>query len=113
MDRETLCTADKFRITKKVKELETALMSIENVSEIKFNLEGFYDGINEIVLCVYHTIPLNRTDFFETVGKMKDNVVATALNCGLARTKDRVEDYGKFFCIVFDCDESWDEKTIE
>lgn len=110
MERETLCTADKFRITKKVKELETALMGIENVSEIKFDLEGFYDGINEIVLCVYHTITLNRTDFFEIVGKMKDNVVATALNCGLARTKDRVEDYGKFFCIVFDCDESWDEK---
>ena len=107
MDKETLCTADKFGITNKVKELETALLNIENVAEIIIDIDGFYDDVNEVVLSVEHTIPLNRTDFFELVGKVKDNVVATALNRGLTRAEDRVEDYGERFCIVFDCDENW------
>lgn len=113
MDKQTLLIADKFGITKKVKELETALLKVDYAVEVEFDLSGFYDELGQMIFLVKYDIPVSLSDYYNVLNKFKSDIVSVAREYGLSRTGDRIEDYGEHFYFVFDCDESWSEKTIE
>lgn len=113
MDEQTLLIADKFGITKKVKELETALLKVDYAVEVEFDLSGFYDELGQMIFLVKYDIPVSLSDYYNVLNKFKSDIVSVAREYGLSRTGDRIEDYGEHFYFVFDCDESWSEKTIE
>lgn len=107
MDRETLCIADKFGITNKVKQLETALLKVNYAVEIEYDLRGFYDDFGQVIFLVKYDIPVSLSDYYSVRYKFKSDIVSVAREHGLSRTGDRIEDYGEHFYFVFDCDESW------
>lgn len=113
MDEQTLCISDKFGITKKVKELETALLKVDYAVEVEFDFSGFYDELGQMIFLVKYDIPVSLSDYYSVLNKFKSDIVSVAREYRLSRTGDRIEDYGEHFYFVFDCDESWSEKTIE
>jgi len=100
-------TAEKFKILDKVQKFESELLKIDGVTEVDFDLSGFYDNINYVIFLTKYSIPVNSKNYFEKRKKLIRNVVETAGNNGLKRTEDHIEDYGEHFYFVTECDNSW------
>lgn len=49
MKERELRTAIKFNIVDKVEKLENELLKIEGVTEIDFDLDGFYDDMHQVI----------------------------------------------------------------
>ena len=100
-------TAEKFKILDKVQKFESELLKIDGVTEVDFDLSGFYDDMNYVIFLTKYSIPVNAEGYFEKRKKLIRNVVETARNNGLKRTGSSIEDYGEHFYFVTECDDSW------
>lgn len=98
-------TADNFGITEQVEDLKAALLAIQGVVSVEFDLDGFWDNMNQVIILTGYAIPFNN--YFTARRQMVDNVISTAVAHRLTRTKDRIEDYGAHLYFVFSCDKRW------
>lgn len=105
-DRERK-TAERFDILNKIQKLEFELLNIEEVTEIDFDLDGFYDGINQVILLIKYNISVNQEDYFEKRKQLIQKIIEVTTNNRLKQTDDTVEDYGKHFYFVFSCNKEW------
>lgn len=99
-------TADNFGITELVENLKDALLAIQGVVSVEFDLDGFWDNMNYVIILTGYEIPLDN--YFPARRQMVDSIISTAVAHGLTRTEDRIEDYGAHLYFVFSCDKRWD-----
>lgn len=101
-------TAKRFGILDKMEKLEEDLLSVKNASDfIDFDLDGFYDGIKQVIVIIGYDIPVGTENYFEVRRRFVVDVLEVAMKNGLTRTEDRIEDYGESFYIVFNHDDTW------
>ena len=102
-------TAKQFNILDRITKLETELLSIEGVTEVEFDLDGFYDNLNEVILLTKYDIPVSLSDYFDRHKKLISNVLKVAYDNDLRRTGDSIEDYGRHYYFVMSC-RRWEVK---
>ena len=98
-------TALHFEIMDKCKKLEKELLQIDGITDIEFDLDGFWSGIYQVIVLTKYNIPVSLNNYY----KVRKSVVNQVVN----RTEDRIEDYGEHFYFVFECMEEWKIKNIE
>ncbi len=97
-------TADCFGITELVEKIKAALLAIQGVTSVEFDLDGFWDNMDQVIILTGFEIPFDN--YFPVRRQMVDSIISTAAH-GLARTEDLIEDYGEHLYFVFPCDKRW------
>lgn len=106
-DRDKL-TAEKFNIIDKCKKVEKELLQVEGVTEVDFDLDGFYDDMHQVIFLTKYDIPVASENYFELRKQLINDVIRVANNNELTHTEDRIEDYGEHFYFVFHCSKNWE-----
>ena len=107
LDERTERTAKQFNILDKIEKLQNDLMQVDGVTEVKFDIDGFYDDIQQVVFLTKYDIPVSLENYFDVRKALINNVLDVAKNNGLSRTVDRIEDYGEHFYFVMKCNNEW------
>lgn len=94
-------TAQRFGIYEKIQKIESDLLGIQFVEDVEFDLSGFYDNMNQVIILTKYDIPVRSEAYFQNRRDLLCAVVAKAKEHGLARTADRIEDYGQHLYFVF------------
>ena len=102
-------TAERFGIFDRVEALEQALLQIDRVVGVEFDLDGFYSDIFQVIVVPEYDIPVTTPDYFDVRQKMLHEVLSVTREHGLMPSGDSIEDYGKHYYIVRNCDKSWKE----
>lgn len=100
-------TAKRFGVYDRIKALEDALLNIDCITEVDFDLDGFYDHIMQVILVPEYNIPGNLENYWDVRRTTMDSILAVAREFGLRPSGDVIEDYGKHWYIVRSCDSSW------
>lgn len=93
--------AESFGIFERIKSIEADLLNVKFVEGVEFDLDGFYDDLNQVIILVKYDIPLSSDTYFEDRKTLLISVIEKAKEHGLKRTIDRIEDYGAHFYFVF------------
>lgn len=93
-------TAEHFGLTEKIKKLQSDLLKIEYIEDVDFDLDGYYDDINEVIFLTKFNIPASAENYYSLRRKMTEEVLETANKNGLRKTQDRIEDYGEWLYFV-------------
>ena len=97
--------AEYFGITKSIEKIEADLLQIEFVESVEFDLFGFYDDLNQVIILTRYNIPTHCDTYFTARIALIGSVIKKAKEHGLKRTLDKIEDYGKHFYFVFEIDD--------
>lgn len=97
--------AERYGITEKCASLERDLLGIDGVTSVEFDLNGFLDDNQQVIVLVGY-------DFHIVTRKLRlaVDVVKTAYLHRLEESGDRIEDYGEHLYLVFNCGLSWLKK---
>lgn len=99
-------TAIEFNILDMVEKLQNELLQVDGVTEVEFDLSGFYDDLNEVIILTKYSICDTET-YYQKRKELKEQVVSVAEGNFLTRTSDNIEDYGEHFYFVFHCFKEW------
>lgn len=107
MTESEMRLAERYGIAEKCKSLERDLLSIDGVTSVEFDLNGFLDDIHQVIV-------LTGYDFHIVTGKLRlaADVVNTAYLHGLEDSGDRIQDHGEHLYLVFNCGPSWPKKGV-
>lgn len=102
MNEEATRIAERYGITEKCQTLESALRDIAGTTSVDFDLNGFLDGIHQVIVLVGY-------DWHKIRGTLSfaREIMREGLQLDLQKSGDRIEDYGEHLYFVFDCGESW------
>lgn len=78
MKERELNTAIKFNIVEECKKLETELLQIDRVAEVEFDLDGFYDNMNQVIVLTKYDVPVGMENYFQKRREIIMNVIETA-----------------------------------
>lgn len=106
-------TAERFGILERVEDLERELLKVDHVVGVEFDLDGFYSDIYQVIVLPEYDIPVTAPDYFDVRKRMLNEVLAITREHGLNPSGDGIEDYGKHYYIVRDCDKSWKELVAQ
>lgn len=113
MDNKTILTAKKYNILEKVEKLKKELLSIEGVTKVEFDLDGFYDDIRQVIFIAKYDISVKEPDYFFKKTQVRNEIKRIAASNELLPSGDAVEDYGTSYYFVFDCAPCWtSSKTL-
>lgn len=107
MRERTIKTAEQFSILNKVENLEKDLMAVDGVADVEFDLDGFYDNMNQVIVLTKYNIQGSAGKYFKKRRQLLCDVQDVAYTHDLRRTGDRIEDYGEHFYFVFTCGDKW------
>lgn len=99
--------AEKFGVLERCERLEAQLLSLPECSGVEFDLNGFYDNMNQVILLVGYDIDVRREDYFEARRKFLIQVSDILEKHDLYSCGDRIEDYGEHFYFVRQCGRAW------
>ena len=99
--------ANQFGLYDRIKSLEDALLAVDGVVEVEFDLCGFLDNIRQVIIIPKYNIPVKLENYYEVRRQHLNNILKVTRDFGLLPSGDRIEDYGEHWYIVRDCDESW------
>lgn len=111
-DRNT-ATAARFGITEQCAALQRDLLTIPGAVGVEFDLDGFYDHMEQVIFLVKFNIPAANTNYFRDLRALRQGVIDTAARHGLTRTPDTIENYGEHLYFVFHHDKTWYHPTAE
>lgn len=94
-------TAERFFIVDRVERLEHELLAIDGVSDVDFDLDGFYDNLNQVIFLTKYNVYGTDWDYHKR--RIISDVLTVADKNGLKRSGDAIEDYGEHFYFVFHC----------
>ena len=113
MDTRNAATAARFGITEQCAALERDLLDLPGVAAVDFDLDGFYDHMEQVILLVKFDVPVTSRNYFRDLFYLRQGIVTTAGAHGLTRTPDAVENYGEHFYFVFHHNAAWHHPTAE
>lgn len=102
MKERGIATAERYGILQRIKNIEADLWKIKFVGDVEFDLDGFYDDLNEVIILVRYDIPSGSDTYFKDRATLVLSVIEKAKEHGLKRTPDKIEDYGRHFYLVFE-----------
>lgn len=111
MKKDTEKIAKKFGIFSNIQKLEKDLLAIDNVTDVDFDLNGFYDNLNQVIFLVKYNIQSKELCYFIDKRKLTENIIETAKQNGLSSSGDAIEDYDTWLYFVRTCNEIWKPKT--
>lgn len=82
-------TADYFGITPLIEALKSDLLAIQGVTSVEFDLDGFWDNLNYVIILTGYEIPFDN--YFAARRQMVDSIISAAAAHGLTRTVDSME----------------------
>lgn len=103
-------TARRFEIYEQCQALEADLLKIPGVVSVEFDLDGFYDHMNQVIFLAGYKITAKGADYFREFRAMKLAIIQTAMAHDLTSTGDAIEDYGEHLYFVRRCGETWTRK---
>ncbi len=112
MNTRNANTAARFGISEQCAALQRDLLTIPGAVEVEFDLDGFYD-LEEVILLVKFDIPVVNRNYFRDLAALRQGVIDTAARHGLTRTPDTIENYGEHLYFVFHHDSTWDHPMTE
>lgn len=113
MNARHAATAARFGIAEQCAALERDLLEIPGAVKVEFDLDGFYDHLQHVILLVKFDIPAANRNYFRDLAALRQGVIDTAAKHGLTRTPDTIEDYGEHLYFVFHHDKTWNHPTTE
>ena len=93
-------TAIKFGILEQCEAFEKDLLTIPHCVGVEFDLDGFYDNLNQVIFLTKYDIPVSLEAYFIVRTKFKIDVLQVAAKYGLKPSGDTIEDYGEHFYFV-------------
>lgn len=112
MDEKSRRIAEKNGILDRVQALEAQLLKNRFVPELEFDLRGFQEHGDSIILIPRYDIPVSLPDYYAVRRDVLNSILKTAYSFGLKHSGDRIEDYGEHFYIVRNCDKTWNQQTV-
>lgn len=107
LDNRTKKTAEKFKIYDKVIKLKRNILQLQYAKSVIFDLDEFYDNLNQVIFVVGYDIDVRFKNYFEIRKNFIEKIIEVAKQAGLTRTQDQIEDYGAHFYFVFKCNNDW------
>ena len=105
-DKRAEVLAAKFGILDKMQNLENALLDIDGISEIKFDIDNYPD-LRQVILIPRYEVRSCCDSYFIRRRSQLEQIISTCLEHGLCGSGDMIEDYGEHWYIVRDCDRTW------
>lgn len=95
--------ANIYGITDRIEALEKALLSVKGVTEVRFDLTGYFDDIYQVIVIAKYTHDYENglDNYYEEHSRIQKDIVKVANKHLLTRTEDALEDMGEHFYIVF------------
>ena len=112
LDERQRKTAERFGLTEKIEKLQRELLEIEYIEDVDFDLDGFYDNMNEVIFLTKYNIPVSVENYYRLFHRMIKEILETAYENNLKRTEDRIEDYGTWLYFVTEYKTERNEKCI-
>lgn len=110
LNSSDICTAARFGFLEEIKRFQAAILALDGVVDIEYDLSGFVSDIHEVIFLPKFLIGHAGTEsYFERRKELLRTILAVAKQNGLTRTGDRIENYGDAFYIVMDC--PWAKST--
>ncbi len=115
-------TAIRFGVLEKCEKLEKELLQIDNVTNVKLDIDGFWNDIFQVNISVAYDIPLHADNEFLSSSSVFEQVIEIATGNFLKREGYKVTSDESFdeethltyhFYFTFDCAEEWKEKIKE
>ena len=106
MNEDAILIARRYGIVEKCALLESDLLGIYGVTSVEFDLNGFLDGIHQVIALVgydYHKI----RSAWSVAGKIVEKAL---LYHDLNDSGDLIQDYEEHLYLVFNCGPSWSKK---
>ena len=100
LDERQRKTSERFGLTEKIEKLQRELLEIEYIEDVDFDLDGFFDNINEVIFLTKYNIPGSVENYYRLLHRMIKEILETAYENDLKRTEDRIEDYGTWLYFV-------------
>lgn len=97
-------TAVRFGVLEKLIDIEKELLGVEYIKEVEFDIDGFYDNINYVIVVFKYDVPLHGKDYFNKRHEMLRQMLEIMRQHGCVRTNDAIEDYGEHYYVVTECD---------
>lgn len=107
-DDRHLKTAIQYGIKEQCERLEKELLSIDGVTNIEFDLDGFYDDLGEVIFLAKYEV--NNDNYFSEKIRIKSKIVDICTLHGLYPSGDLIEDYGQHLYFVRKCGNVWREE---
>lgn len=101
-------TARRFGILAKCEALENDLLKIPGVADVDFDLDGFFDNMQQVIMLVKYDIDVSRSDYFDARRELQKACIMVMLAHGLNPSGDPIEDYGEHFYFVRQCSKAWE-----
>lgn len=101
MREREIATAERYGILQRIKSIEADLLQIKFAVGVEFDLDGFYDDLDTVIILVKYDIPIASDTYFKDRKTLLISVIEKVKEYGLKRTTDRIEDYGAHFYFVF------------
>lgn len=111
MNDRTAATAARFGISEQCAALEHDLLTIPGAVKVEFDLDGFYDHMEQVILLVKFDVEYRN--YFRDLRALRQGVIDTAARHGLTRTPDTIENYGEHLYFVFHHDKTWEHPVTE
>lgn len=107
MKQITIKTAKQFNILNRMEKLEKELLKVQGVTEVEFDIDGFYDNIHHVIVIAKYKVYGNPNSYFANRRQIITDIQNAAFRNELKRTGDSMEDYGEHFYFVFSCGNRW------
>ena len=75
-------TARRFGIYERIQKIESDLLGIQFVEDVEFDLSGFYDNLNQVIVLTKYDIPVRSEAYFQNRRDLLCAVVAKAKEHG-------------------------------
>ena len=111
MNDRTAATAARFGISEQCAALERDLLTLPGAVKVEFDLDGFYDHMEQVILLVKFDVEYRN--YFRDLRALRQGVIDTAARHGLTRTPDTTENYGEHLYFVFHHDSTWEHPVTE
>ncbi len=113
MNDRTAATAARFGISEQCAALQRDLLTLPGAVKVEFDLDGFYDHMEQVILLVKFDIPAANRNYFRDLHTLRQGVIDTAARHGLTRTPDTIENHGEHLYFVFHHDSTWEHPETE
>ena len=92
-----------YGLTDRIEALEKALLSVKGVTEVTFDLTGYFDNIYQVIVIAKYNLDYSEgiSDAYNEHSRIQKELVKAARLNQLTRTEDELEDMGEHFYIVF------------
>lgn len=101
-----LRTAEQYGIKEQCEKLEQELLNIDGVTDIDFDLDGFYDDMWYVIFLAKYEIN-DYNNYFEDKTRIKRQIIDICTKHDLYPSGDPIEDYGQHLYFVRKCGKVW------